>query len=106
MKLAILNDIHLNFLKHPGASRAFGVYVREQDAPDAVVVAGDIAECATVLRIGKNQTSDPPTSVPAQPGVAPRPLRSEPELPGQQADAAETCGQSFRFRAALRSRSI
>ncbi len=52
------SDPHLNFLRHSGAARAFGEYVKSQDidtyepevrdGKQAVVITGDIAECSNL----------------------------------------------------------
>jgi len=56
--LAWITDPHLNFLRHPEASKAFGQYVREDlnayevaagDGKYAVVITGDIAECQSLV---------------------------------------------------------
>jgi len=48
MRLLFLTDIHLNFLKPPGAAQAFGESLCAEQEFDALVVTGDIAEAPTV----------------------------------------------------------
>jgi len=48
MRLLWATDIHLNFLKAPGAAQTFGAYLGVEQEFDAVVVTGDIAEAPSV----------------------------------------------------------
>lgn len=43
-KICWLTDIHLNFLRQPGAVAAFGQYVAEEHPADIYLVTGDISE--------------------------------------------------------------
>jgi len=47
-RLAWATDIHLNFLKHPGAAKMFGEYLADETQADALLVTGDISEAPTL----------------------------------------------------------
>jgi UDP-2,3-diacylglucosamine pyrophosphatase LpxH len=48
MRLLWLTDIHLDHIRVPDGSRIFASYLRVEQAFDAVIVTGDIAEAPTV----------------------------------------------------------
>ena len=50
LRLAWLTDTHLNFLRTPEASKAFGEYLLSETNCDAVVVTGDISEAPSLER--------------------------------------------------------
>lgn len=51
MKILWLTDIHLNFLRVPGASQTFGATLGVEHEFDCMVVTGDIAEAPSVRRL-------------------------------------------------------
>ena len=64
MNLLWITDPHLNFLRRPGASRAFGQQLDREHAFDAVLITGDIAEAPSLRRLLEEFAQ----------GVAPRPV--------------------------------
>lgn len=51
MAVAWITDPHLNFLRAPGAVKAFGEQVRTTHDPEALIITGDIAEGVNIERL-------------------------------------------------------